>query len=113
MSGPLVPVAFFSDRNTAHLLRGRLEAEGIPVFLKKDRAMPPLRFAALEHSSILLLVPSNKAAKATKLLKKLEPEESWRVTGAKPSKSKVPILAILLFFAFLIWRIRFVFHLPF
>jgi hypothetical protein len=113
MSGPFVPIAFFLDRHTAHLLRARLEVEKIPVFLQKDPTARSLLYAPLVHRPTLLLVPRDKVDKATQLLKELEPDESWRLTGAKPSKSKVPILAILLFFAFLIWRMRFVFHLPF
>ena len=67
-----------TDAVTASILAGRLEEEGIPVFLRKDEAAGSIYgLTTGPLANIRVLVPPAKIQQAQDLLKEIEKGLEW------------------------------------
>ncbi|MDX9973368.1 MAG: DUF2007 domain-containing protein [FCB group bacterium] len=87
MSKEMVTIAEFVDLNDAHLLRSRLEAEDIPVFLQDEyiTCMRPAPFNA--YAKALLQVPGDDVEHAMAILREVHPERFPQTDLARPPAS--------------------------
>jgi len=70
----LVPVARYLDMSLANIVRGRLEAEGIPAVVVDELAALGNEGGVIAAQGVRVLVPASQAEEATRLLHRVEAE---------------------------------------
>lgn len=70
--GKLEKVYTASGQIQAHVIKGRLESEGIPVLLRYDSGSTVFAFTVDGLGEVEILVPRKEAARARKILSQSE-----------------------------------------
>ncbi len=106
-----VTVARFSNSFDMHVVKGRLEADGIPCFVRDEHTISAQPFYDIALGGIKLQVQEKDVKAAKEILKDVHYEDSGRFTASNPQKKRkadilliivlvvVAVLFLLIFFA--------------
>ncbi|WP_114782466.1 putative signal transducing protein [Botryobacter ruber] len=71
MSNRLVTIATFNEPTEAHIVKGRLEAEGIPCYLGDEHIVSVQPFYSVAVGGVKLRVPEDREAVARQLVEQV------------------------------------------
>ena len=81
-----VTVARFSNSFDMHVIKGRLEADGIPCFVRDEHTITAQPFYDIALGGIKLQVQEKDVEAANEILKDVHYEDSGSITGFNPYK---------------------------
>lgn len=76
MSNRLVTIATFGEPTEAHILKGRLEAEGIPCYLGDEHIVSVQPFYSVAVGGVKLRVPEGREADARAIVEQVQEGKS-------------------------------------